>query len=129
MTKEIMNLDDIKVLVDVFYSKVRKDELLATVFEDKLKDRWPQHLEKMYRFWQTVLLDEHTYNGSPFAPHAQLPIEKEHFERWISLFYETIEENFTGNKAEEAKWRAEKMAEMFYHKHAYFKNNPSKLII
>ncbi len=123
ITKEILNIDDIKLLVDSFYSKVKEDELLANIFNNKIQDRWPIHLEKMYRFWQTVLLDQHTYNGSPFVPHANLPIEKEHFERWILLFYKTIDENFIGEKAKEAKWRAEKMAEMFQIKINYLKNN------
>ncbi|MEO8762174.1 MAG: group III truncated hemoglobin [Bacteroidia bacterium] len=127
--KEILNIDDIKLLVDSFYSKVKEDELLANIFNDKIQDRWPIHLEKMYRFWQTVLLDQHTYNGSPFAPHANLPIEKEHFNRWILLFYKTIDENFTGEKAKEAKWRAEKMAEMFQYKIQYYRNNPNTSVL
>ena len=70
----------------------------------------------MVRFWQTVLLNEHTYQGSPFAPHADLPLEKEHFERWLALFYDNIDVHFTGEKVIEAKWRAAKMAEMFKNK-------------
>lgn len=127
--KEILNIDDIKLLVDSFYSKVKEDELLANIFNDRIQDRWPIHLEKMYRFWQTVLLDQHTYNGSPFAPHANLPVEKEHFDRWILLFYKTIDENFTGEKAKEAKWRAEKMAEMFQYKIQYYRNNPNTSVL
>jgi hemoglobin len=127
--RDILDIDDIKRLVNAFYAKVREDEVLSPVFEERIKDRWPQHLEKMYSFWQTVLLDEHTYQGSPFAPHARLPLEEKHFNNWITLFHETISENFSGVKAEEAKWRADKMAEMFYHKHQYFKNNPGKLIL
>lgn len=129
MKKDINNIDDIKVLVDRFYEKVRKDQLLKDIFNTKIEDRWPVHLEKMYRFWQTVLLGEHTYYGSPFVPHAKLPVEAEHFARWIALFYDTLEENFNGEKAEEAKWRAEKMAEMFYSKIMYYRSNPDKLII
>ncbi|PJB12188.1 MAG: globin [Flavobacteriales bacterium CG_4_9_14_3_um_filter_40_17] len=122
MQKEILTLDDIKLLVDSFYEKVRTDELLKDIFNEKIQDKWPQHLEKMYRFWQTILLEEHTYFGSPFAPHAQLPVAQEHFKRWLKLFYENIETQFTGAKAEEAKWRAEKMAEMFQYKIAYYKS-------
>ncbi len=110
---EIESLNEIKLLVDNFYGKVRKDNILANIFNDIIKDNWPSHLEKMYRFWQTVLLKEHTYQGSPFAPHAQLPVNAKHFDRWKQLFFETIDENFSGNKAEEAKFRATKMAEMF----------------
>lgn len=123
MTKEIISIADIRVLVDAFYGKVRKDELLKDIFNNVIGDNWPTHLEKMYRFWQTVLLGEHTYSGMPFPPHAKLPVGKEHFERWLLLFYQTIDEHFEGEKADEAKWRAQKMAEMFHYKIEYFRNN------
>lgn len=113
---EIASIEDIRVLVNTFYGKVQKDELLKDIFNEVIQDNWPQHLEKMVQFWQTVLLGPHTYQGSPFAPHAKLPIEQKHFKRWLHLFSETIEEVFEGNKAEEAKWRAGRMAEMFHYK-------------
>lgn len=121
--RDIYDLNQVKVLVDTFYGKVRQDELLGHIFDGIIQDRWPVHLEKMYRFWQTVLLDEHTYYGSPFAPHAKLPVSERHFDRWKQLFFETVDENFVGDKAEEAKWRANKMAEMFLMKIEYYNNN------
>ena len=120
--KEIATIEEIRLLVDSFYDKVRSDELLGPIFERVIQNRWPVHLDKMYRFWQTVLLEEHTYSGSPFAPHAVLPVDKSHFEEWIRLFFETIDENFTGKKAIEAKWRAAKMADMFQYKIEYYQN-------
>lgn len=129
MTANISNISDIKLLVNSFYNKVKEDELLAEIFESKLHNNWPQHLEKMYRFWQTVLLEEQTYSGSPFAPHAKLNINKEHFERWMELFNNTVDEHFSGEKAEEAKWRAGKMAELFHNKIEYIKTNLNKHIL
>lgn len=129
MQREIKDIEDIKFLVDSFYSKVRDDDLLSGIFNNVIQDNWPDHLEKMYRFWQTVLLNEHTYFGSPFRPHAVLPIEKDHFNRWLELFFETLDEHFTGQKAEEARMRAQKMAEMFQYKLAYYKDNPSRSIL
>ncbi len=123
--KNIETLDDIKVLVNDFYGKVREDDLLRDIFNDVIEDRWPQHMEKMYRFWQTVLLEEHTYYGSPFLPHAHLPVEKEHFDRWIKLFYETVDAHFKGEKAERVKWQGERMAEMFQSKIQYYRNHQS----
>ncbi|MCE9540528.1 MAG: group III truncated hemoglobin [Bacteroidetes bacterium] len=125
MKKDIITLDDIKLLVDSFYSKVREDNLLAGIFNTKIEDRWSQHLEKMYRFWQTVLLEEHTYYGSPFLPHAKLPVDAEHFERWLKLFYKTVDGLFEGENATRAKWQGQRMAEMFHSKIEYFKNNPA----
>ncbi len=116
MKKEIETIEDIKLLVDTFYTKVREDVLLADIFNHRIQDRWPEHLQKMYRFWQTVLLGEHTYQGSPFAPHAQLQVSKQHFDRWLALFHSTVCELFVGELAEEAKWRSIKMAEMFLYK-------------
>lgn len=121
--REIQNIDDIKRLVDTFYGKVRQDELIGHIFDDVIQDRWPEHLEKMYTFWETVLLGNHTYYGSPFPPHANLPVDKEHFVRWLEIFLETLQENFTGAKADEAYWRAEKMANMFNYKINYIREN------
>lgn len=120
--KDITNIEDIKLLVDTFYSNVRKDELIGSIFDEKIGDRWPEHLEKMYRFWQTVLLDEHTYSGSPFPPHKQLPVEKEHFMRWMEIFTNTVDSLFAGSLANEAKLRGLNMAEMFSHKMEYFRH-------
>lgn len=110
---DILQLDHVKLLVDAFYGKVREDDLLAAIFNDRIENRWPQHLAKMYTFWQTVLLSEQTYFSSPFPPHATMPIEKKHFDRWLKLFNETIDDLFAGQVADEARWRANKMAEMF----------------
>ena len=124
----LQDLDDVKLLVDTFYGKVRADELLAPVFNNRIEDRWKLHLEKMYTFWQTLLLEEHTYNGRPFPPHAALPVDHEHFERWLSLFTQTVDELFTGGKAEEAKWRAGKIAEVFEAKIRHFRDYPGTIL-
>lgn len=122
--KDILTLEEVKLLVDTFYEKVRNDALLGPIFNEKIQDRWPQHLDTMYRFWQTVLLSEHTYFGSPFPPHARLPVDETHFARWLYLFISTIDAHFVGEKAQEAKWRAAKMAEMFHYKIEHIKSNP-----
>lgn len=121
--REIVSMIEVRQLVDLFYEKIRKDDLLKDIFNQVIQQRWPEHLEKMYRFWQTLLLAENTYNGSPFGPHARLPIDKTHFEKWVKLFVETVDENFIGEKAFEAKWRAEKMAIIFQTKIEFYKHN------
>lgn len=123
--KDISTMEDIKLLVDTFYEKVRENELLSPIFNSKIGNRWPEHLEKMYRFWQTVLLQEHTYYGSPFPPHAKLPVEQHHFDTWLELWHSNIDGHFIGEKATEAKWRGDKMAVMFLSKIEYYKDHPS----
>jgi hemoglobin len=122
MKQDILNIEDVKLLVNSFYDKIKTDKVLGPIFNERIQGRWPEHIEKMYRFWQTVLLGEHTYFGSPFPPHAQLPVGHEHFLKWMELFNPTVDELFTGEKATEAKWRAAKMAEMFEIKIAHYKN-------
>jgi len=125
--KDINSIDDVKLLVNTFYQKVRENELLGPIFNGVIKDRWPEHLEKMYRFWQTVLLEDHTYFGSPFPPHAMLPVEKKHFDTWLGLWHGTIDSFFAGEKANEAKWRGDKMAVMFLSKIDYYRINPASI--
>lgn len=126
---EITRLEQVKRLVDVFYDKIRQDALLAPIFNKAIGDHWDTHLNKMYQFWQTILLEEHTYYGSPFLPHSKLPIKKEHFEQWLLLFNETLDTEFTGAVAEEASWRAHKMAEMFQLKLEFMEENNTKPLI
>lgn len=123
--KDIETIEDIRILVDTFYGNVRKDPLIGPIFNDVIGNRWPEHLEKMYRFWQTVLLGEYTYNGAPFPPHARLPVGQQHFDAWLTLWHATVDQFFMGEKAEEAKWRGDKMATMFLSKIEYFRNNSS----
>lgn len=122
--RDIQTIDDIKVLVDTFYGTVQKDDLIGPIFNEKLNGRWPEHLAKMYTFWQTILLDEYTYSGRPFPPHAQLPIEKEHFERWLTLFNQTVDSLYEGSVAEEAKSRGNKMAALFQIKLEHIRKSP-----
>ncbi|MEJ6794541.1 MAG: group III truncated hemoglobin [Flavobacteriales bacterium] len=113
MKKEIENLEDIKLLVNGFYDSVRKDELLSPIFNKIIVDKWPEHLEKMYRFWQSILLEEYTYSGNPFLAHANLGISEIHFKRWLNLFYETLDSSFEGEIAEKAKLQGEQMSKIF----------------
>lgn len=120
--QDISNIEDIKLLVNTFYEKVQNDDLIGPIFNEKMTGRWPEHLEKMYRFWQTLLLEEHTYSGSPFPPHKQLPVNQSHFDRWMEIFTGTVDSLFVGKLAEEAKIRAGNMAYMFNYKIEYFRN-------
>lgn len=120
--KDIKTLKDVQLMVDSFYHKVRKDELLGPIFNTHINN-WSEHLPKMYRFWQTILLHEYTYKGSPFQPHLKLPIDSTHFNVWLKLFHQTINDHFSGEKADEAKWRANKMAKMFQMKLDYYHSN------
>lgn len=123
---DIATLEDIKLLVNTFYAKVQTDDFIGPIFNRKIGNRWPEHLQKMYRFWQTILLKVHSYSGSPFPPHKHLPIDKAHFDRWMEIFIATVDSLFQGTIADEAKLRAKNIAEMFTYKINYFRNAEQK---
>jgi len=111
--KDIQTEDDIRTLVDSFYDKVKCDEMLSPIFNEIVKVDWNEHLPLLYSFWSALLFQTKDFKGQPFPKHAVLPVQKEHFTRWVSLFVKTVNENFSGAKAEEAKNFARSIADTF----------------
>jgi hemoglobin len=111
--RDIATRADIELLVNEFYEKVLKDDLLAPVFQHI---DLPHHLPVLYNFWSSVLLGDQSYKSNPFQKHIDLPITTTHFDRWLLLFTGTVDEYFAGEKAAEAKQRALSIAGIFQHK-------------
>ena len=126
--EDIKDLSSIKILVDDFYNKVRRDDRLGPVFFAVIKDNWQPHLEKMYAFWNAALFSVPGFKGNPFARHAPLPIEAVHFDRWISLFNQTVDEHFEGINATEIKTKAGLMSVMFQSKLAAMKDGKKVIV-
>ncbi|HMH24040.1 MAG TPA: group III truncated hemoglobin [Puia sp.] len=114
--KDIENRNDVQLLIDSFYGKVRTDDTIGYIFNDVAKVDWEHHLPIMYDFWESVLFHKAEYKGNPMEVHRLLsqltPLKPEHFERWKKLFIETIGEHFEGEKAEMARQRAVSIATM-----------------
>jgi hemoglobin len=110
---DIETAQDVKRLVDTFYAKVNCDELLAPIFNETANVDWSTHLPAMDRFWESLLFGSDNYQGAPFPEHAVLPVQQAHFERWVILFAETVDENFAGPKSEDAKCRTMCIADTF----------------
>jgi hemoglobin len=103
----------IDALVRSFYRDVATDDLLGPVFEAAGVD-WPAHIDKLRAFWAWQLLGEPGYEGNPLRAHepvhAREPFQPEHYERWLTMFTEAIDDHLTGPLADVAKGRAAKMA-------------------
>lgn len=115
---DIKTRTDVEKMVSTFYDRVKADELLAPKFELVY---WPHHLPVMYNFWSSVLLGDMSYNRSPLAKHMDLNLSTEHFDRWLNLFCENMNAQFSGPVAEEAKNRARTISSLFQHKMGLFK--------
>lgn len=101
--KEIENAQDVHELVSSFYKKVMSDDVIGPFFRGIQLD---EHLPKMEFFWRFVLLDELGYTTSVTEKHMHMRLKKEHFDRWLLLFHQTLDELFTGEKVNLAKQRA-----------------------
>jgi hemoglobin len=114
MKKDIASRKDIEILVDEFYSKVKKDELIGFIFTDIVKVNWEKHLPVMYGFFENLLFYTGSYTGNPMELHKHInrlfPLTSEHFLQWTNLFNSTVDELFAGEKTELAKQRAKSIA-------------------
>ncbi len=99
MKFDFLNDETIRILVDTFYGKVKKDENLAPVFTRAIGEsdaEWKPHLQHMYDFWSSVMLSSGRYSGNPMQKHRNLPeFPLTLFDRWLELFEHTAQEIHT----------------------------------
>lgn len=108
--KAIVSRDDVRLLVHSFYDKIRADQVLGPIFKASISDeKWPGHLDKMVDFWMGNLFGIKGFKGEPILAHVKADnkidnkINQEHFAYWIRLWFETLDENFEGEKCQKAK--------------------------
>ncbi len=101
--KVIEKHEDVELLVHSFYEKVVVDPILSPFFKHLNFDA---HLPRMVHFWTFVLLDEAGYTTDVTKKHVHMKLNKEHFDRWLTLFNETVDAHFYGEKAAKAKQNA-----------------------
>ncbi len=125
--KPIETRTDLTFLVNTFYARVRKHEVLGPIFNAKIKD-WDSHLLKITDFWETTIFLGKSYHGNPMRKHLELDkelgnsIEQAHFGHWLELWFNTVDTYFEGEKANLAKERARNMAHILFMR--IFENRP-----
>ena len=90
-----MGIDDayIDLLVETFYQRIRAHALIGPIFEGEIGDNWAPHLARMKDFWASVALNAGRYSGKPVPAHQKLTgVEPWHFNIWLSLFRQTLED-------------------------------------
>lgn len=120
MKNDITNKPDIELLVNTFYDKVKTNKIIGHIFNYVAKVDWEHHLPKMYSFGASLLLGKHSFSGNPMQKLIALSklttMSEVEFSEWFSLFIQTTDELFEGEKAEEAKTRAANIARLMLHK-------------
>ena len=114
MKNDITNRDDIILLINTFYEKVKQNEVIGYIFNDVAKVNWEKHLPVMYDFWENVIFFTGNYNGNPMMVHKHLndktSLSADHFKEWIKLFTQTVDDLFEGERAELTRQRAMSIA-------------------
>ena len=96
--------EQIDRVVAVFYAAIRRHEVLGPIFGRHVTD-WPEHEEKIARFWRNAILFERSYDGNPMRTHMQAgDVKAEHFAPWLMLFDETLRRTLPEDTA--AGWSA-----------------------
>jgi hemoglobin len=118
--RDIETRDDVERLVRAFYSKAMSDPIIGFIFTDVAKLDLEAHVPQITSFWETILLDAKTYSGGAFRPHAELHakvgLRHGHFERWLKLWFGTVDEMFRGDRANLAKVHALRVGTAFHHR-------------
>jgi hemoglobin len=113
MQRDINSFKDVQFLVDKFYETVRADPFIGPIFNSKLNGRWGMHHHKLYRFWHTILLRRPDYFGDPVPMHFNMNINEKHFDHWLQLWINTVDQYFEGRIADRAKLRGKTIAASF----------------
>lgn len=101
--KDITVYEDIERLVNAFYDKLLHDKVTQDKFTNlDIKS----HLPRIVDFWAFILIDKPGFTGNVFEKHIPLNLQPLHFEKWVSLWTDTVKEMYAGPKAELAVQRA-----------------------
>ena len=113
MKSDIHNSDDVKLLVTTFYNNLLLNNEIKPLFNGV---DFAHHMPRMIAFWEFVLLDKEGYTTNVFDKHVHLPLSANHFSIWLSIFENTVNSLFKGEKANMAIQRAQSIAISFEYK-------------
>jgi hemoglobin len=115
--KDIENRQDIDALMRLFYERAIADGTIGYIFTDVANLDLEHHLPIIGDFWETMLFQSGSYaqhGRNPLQVHAALNEKVEllpkHFRRWLEIFERSVDELFTGERAEFLKMRAAAIA-------------------
>ena len=117
-TSEIMNdietRADLEKILQAFYKKAFADDLIGRFFTEVVPLDLETHIPVITDFWESVLFGTRGYRKNVMEVHKNIhrlsPIHKQHLDRWLKLFQETIDGNYSGERAILMKQRAVSIA-------------------
>lgn len=114
MSRDIETRADIEQVLKAFYSQVFQDPVIGYFFTQVVPLNLETHIPLIADFWEAVVLGHRTYSKNVMEVHQHIhqlsAIQKEHLDRWVALFTQTVDRHFTGEKATLMKQRAMSVA-------------------
>ncbi len=111
---DIESRADLETLMASFYGKALTDDVIGFFFTKVVVLNMETHMPIIVDFWETVVFNKAKYHGNTFGVHEHIhqlsAFSDEHFLRWVSLFKQTVDALFAGDKAVLIKQRAESIA-------------------
>jgi hemoglobin len=112
--KDIETREDIVAVLEAFYEKAYRDELIGHFFTEVVPLDLTTHIPLIADFWESVVLQTQRYRRNVMEIHRHIhqlkAIKKEHLNRWVQLFTTTVDGLFEGEKAILMKQRAASVA-------------------
>lgn len=110
MKGDINNRVDVEKFVNAFFKKLMNDEEFSYIFSEIAGIKLLSHLDAQYDFWESAIFQNSKYKEDILMIHLELhfkyKLNQNHFNRWLNLFNETVDELFDGNNASKAKEKA-----------------------
>lgn len=111
---EIDSPERLEVFLRNFYRDVAQDDLIGPLFNDVAQVDWTSHIPKIAAFWNRFLFGISGYSGNPMAAHSKVhsqhPFTPQHFERWLSLFNQALDDCWQGSNVDRMKKLAANVA-------------------
>lgn len=114
MKKDIETREELEDFLWAFYKKAFADELIGLFFTEVVPLDLDTHVPVIANFWESVAFNKPSYRRNVMEVHQHIhhlsKIKKEHLDRWVKIFTETLDEHFEGSRAELMKQRARSIA-------------------
>jgi hemoglobin len=113
--KDLADRTDVEALLRRFYGQVLVDDILGEPFTE-VRDvtGLDAHIPVMTDFWETMLFRVRRYRGRVQDVHGfvhdRTALSSRHFVRWLTTWYDTVDEMYAGPLAERAKTQAARIA-------------------
>jgi hemoglobin len=104
---DIDSPEKINIFVRAFYEKMLEDPELGPIFIDVMQVDLNQHIPIICQYWEKLLLKHSDYKRHTMNKHrliaTKVELTEELFSRWLELFCQTMDANFSGENASRAK--------------------------